>query len=185
MPENIEKKLKDFEAEGVKRIKLALTDIDGVLRGKYISFDKFRSVVQATGGFCDCVLGWDVNDQLYDNTTFTGWHTAYPDALCRLDLSTERRLPDEGNIPFYLAEFDGGDGEGEITSAVGTIPTAGADASRAMSKQKARGIAHRSWKSFMRLLTIPNATIAWSFSATTVSGGYARTRGHGKSRSVG
>ncbi len=112
MPENIEKKLKDFEAEGVKRIKLALTDIDGILRGKYISFDKFRSVVQATGGFCDCVLGWDVNDKLYDNTTFTGWHTAYPDAHYRLDLSTERRLPDEGGIPFYLAEFDGGDGEG-------------------------------------------------------------------------
>lgn len=112
MPENIEQKLKDLEAEGVKRIKLALTDIDGVLRGKYISFDKFRSVVRATGAFCDCVLGWDINDQLYDNTTFTGWHTAFPDAPFKLDLSTERRLPDEGGIPFYLGEFITADGKG-------------------------------------------------------------------------
>jgi glutamine synthetase len=111
MPENIDQKLKDFEAEGVKRIKLAITDIDGVLRGKYISFDKFRSFVPSTSGFCDCVLGWDINDQLYDNTTFTGWHTAFPDAPYRLDLSTERRLPDENGIPFYLGEFVAPDGE--------------------------------------------------------------------------
>jgi glutamine synthetase len=111
MSKTIEQKLKDFEAEGVKRVKLALTDIDGVLRGKYISFDKFRSVVQTTGDFCDCMLGWDVNDQLYDNTTFTGWHTAFPDASYRLDLSTERRLGDEGGIPFYLGEFIGNGGD--------------------------------------------------------------------------
>jgi glutamine synthetase len=30
------------------------------------------------------VLGWDSNDQLYDNVKFTGWHTAYPDAMVRL-----------------------------------------------------------------------------------------------------
>lgn len=105
MTENIDQKLKDFEAEGVKRIKLAVTDIDGVLRGKYISFDKFRSIVKATGCFCDCIFGWDLNDELYDNATFTGWHTAFPDAPFRLDLSTERRLADEGGIPFYLGEF--------------------------------------------------------------------------------
>lgn len=107
MSENIEQKLKDFEAQGIKSVKLALTDIDGVLRGKYISFDKFCSVVRSTSGFCDCVMGWDINDQLYDNTTFTGWHTAFPDALFRLDLSTERRLPYENGIPFYLGEFIG------------------------------------------------------------------------------
>jgi glutamine synthetase len=111
MSENIEQKLKDLESEGVKRIKLAITDIDGVLRGKYISLDKFRSIVPTTGGFCDCVLGWDINDQLYDNTTFTGWHTAFPDAPFRLDLSTERRLPDEDGVPFYLGEFVATDGE--------------------------------------------------------------------------
>ena len=50
-------------------------------------------------------MGWDVDDQLYDNTSFTGWHTAFPDALYRLDLASERRLADENNIPYYIGEF--------------------------------------------------------------------------------
>ena len=83
-----------YQTEGIKRIKFAVCDIDGVLRGKYISLEKFISIAAGTSGFCDCVLGWDVADQLYDNATFTGWHTAYPDALVRLDLTTERRLKD-------------------------------------------------------------------------------------------
>jgi len=105
MPHMIEQKLKDLEAEGVDKIKIALTDIDGVLRGKYISLKKFKSVVKSTGGFCDCVLGWDCEDQLYDNATYTGWHTAFPDALFKIDLSTERRLPEEADVPFFLGEF--------------------------------------------------------------------------------
>jgi glutamine synthetase len=93
------------------RIKLGVTDIDGVLRGKYISNEKFESIRETGSGFCDCVLGWDMNDQLYDNATFTGWHTAFPDALYRLDLTTERSLSDEGDISFYLGDFMGDDGE--------------------------------------------------------------------------
>ena len=98
----------DIEAlkkRGVKRVKLAFTDIDGVHRGKYLSLDKFESVAKSGGGFCDCVLGWDVNDQLYDNANFTGWHTAFPDALYKIDFSTERLLPDENDTPFYLVNF--------------------------------------------------------------------------------
>lgn len=33
MPSNVEQKLKDLEAQGVSHVKIALTDIDGVLRG--------------------------------------------------------------------------------------------------------------------------------------------------------
>ncbi len=105
MPHMIEQKLKELEAEGVKQVKIALTDIDGVLRGKYLSLRKFKSLVKATGGFCDCVLGWDCEDKLYDNASFTGWHTAFPDALFQIDLSTERRIPGEENVPFYIGEF--------------------------------------------------------------------------------
>jgi glutamine synthetase len=97
--------IQQYQAEGVRRVKLAVCDIDGVLRGKYISMDKFSAITEGTGSFCDCVLGWDVNDELYDNATFTGWHTAFPDALFRLDLATERRLLDENNIPLFLGEF--------------------------------------------------------------------------------
>lgn len=98
-------KIRSWTEAGITRVKLGLSDIDGVLRGKYLSLEKFASVAASTGSFCDCVLGWDMNDQLYDNVKFTGWHTAFPDALFKIDLATERRLPDEGNIPFFLGEF--------------------------------------------------------------------------------
>ncbi|MBV1877826.1 MAG: glutamine synthetase [Pseudomonadales bacterium] len=94
-----------YRNEGVRRIKLGLTDIDGVLRGKYISLDKFESIANGKSSFCDCILGWDVNDQLYDNAAFTGWHTGFPDVLYRLDLTTERRLLDESNMPFFIGNF--------------------------------------------------------------------------------
>lgn len=100
----IKQKIKSLQAQGIKRVKFAICDIDGVLRGKYISLDKFASLMQDTGGFCDCVFGWDVCDNLYDNTDFTGWHTAYPDAHYQIDLTSERMLADE-NVPFFLADF--------------------------------------------------------------------------------
>jgi glutamine synthetase len=104
-------RLAQYEKEGIDRAKFAITDIDGVLRGKYLTMEKFASALKSGTAFCDCTFGWDVNDQLYDNTTFTGWHTGYPDALVRLDLSTERRLADECNIPFFLGELVPGEGE--------------------------------------------------------------------------
>ena len=64
----------------IKTIKIAVNDIDGILRGKYISRDKFFSALDGSLSFCDVVLGWDSDDKLYENSAFTGWHTAYPDA---------------------------------------------------------------------------------------------------------
>src|SRR5947207_1579846 len=92
---------------GLQHVKLGVFDLDGVLRGKYVSREKFFSALDTGFGFCDVVLGWDSNDQLYDNVTFTGWHTAYPDAQCRIVPSTCRALPLEGNTLFFLAEFVG------------------------------------------------------------------------------
>ena len=47
----IEQKIKTLEAEGVNQVKIALTDIDGVLRGKYLALKKFKSIAKTTGGF--------------------------------------------------------------------------------------------------------------------------------------
>ena len=99
-----------YRKENMPRVKLAFADIDGIHRGKYISLDKFASSTIGTIGFCDCVLGWDADDQLYDNATFTGWHTAFPDAQCRLDLATERRIPDEDGCPLFILEMVGAGG---------------------------------------------------------------------------
>ena len=58
------------------------------------------------GGFCDCVFGWDVDDQLYDEGDYTGWHTGFPDAAYRLVVDSERWLTDEG-CPYFVGEFVG------------------------------------------------------------------------------
>ena len=97
-------------ASPAARVKVAVTDIDGVLRGKYIHKEKFLSAVDAGFGFCNVVFGWDMGDQCYDNATWTGWHTGFPDALAKIDLDTYRRVPWDDNVPFFLADFvDGKD----------------------------------------------------------------------------
>src|SRR3981081_1505807 len=85
------------EERGLQHVKVGVFDNDGILRGKYIDRHKFFSALDQGMGFCDVVLGWDSNDQQYDNITFTGWHTAFPDAPVRLLPETCRALPFEGN----------------------------------------------------------------------------------------
>jgi glutamine synthetase len=87
------------------KVKVAVSDIDGILRGKYIHRDKFFSAVEGGFGFCDVVFGWDSQDQCYDNTKLTGWHHGFPDALARIDLSTYRNVPWDNNVPFFLGNF--------------------------------------------------------------------------------
>jgi glutamine synthetase len=87
--------------------KIAVTDLDGVLRGKYIAKDKLVSAFKSGFGFCDVILGWDSNDQLYNNSNHTGWHTGFPDALVQPIPETCRTIPWENEILFFLAEFSG------------------------------------------------------------------------------
>jgi glutamine synthetase len=87
------------------RVKVAVSDIDGILRGKYIHKEKFDSAVDGGFGFCDVVFGWDMHDACYDNTTLTGWHKGFPDAMVRLDLATHRNVPWDDNVDFFLGEF--------------------------------------------------------------------------------
>ena len=93
------------EQRGLDHVKVGVFDLDGILRGKYMSREKFLSALEGGFGFCDVVLGWDSRDQLYDNVTITGWHTGYPDAPVRLLPATCRELPwGEGTL-FFLGEF--------------------------------------------------------------------------------
>ena len=94
-------------ARGIEHVKIGVFDTDGILRGKYLSCDKFLSALDKNLGFCDVILGWDSNDQLYDNTKFTGWHTAYPDATVRVLPGTRRDIPFEPKTTLFLGEFAG------------------------------------------------------------------------------
>ncbi|WP_028025400.1 glutamine synthetase family protein [Enterovibrio calviensis] len=95
------------EERKLTHVKVGLFDNDGVMRGKYMSKDKFFSSLDGGFAFCDVVLGWDVKDQLYDNVKFTGWHTGYPDAPARILPETCRDVLDEDGMVMFIAEFAG------------------------------------------------------------------------------
>jgi glutamine synthetase len=101
-------------ASGTAKVKVACSDIDGVLRGKLLHVDKFLGAAQSGAdggfGFCDVVFGWDSSDSCYDNTQVTGWQHGFPDALARLDLDTARHVPWDDGVPFFLGEFVNPDG---------------------------------------------------------------------------
>ncbi|MCB2099645.1 MAG: glutamine synthetase [Rhodobacterales bacterium] len=98
---------KIIDDRGLTHVKVGAYDMDGILRGKYMSRDKFLSALEKGFGFCDVVLGWDSADQLYDNVTYTGWHTGYPDAPVRILPESCREIPWEDNMLFFQGEFAG------------------------------------------------------------------------------
>ena len=90
--------LEAFREKGIKKVKVGGFDIDGLLRGKYMSVEKFEGAMKSGFGFCDVVFGWDIQDALYDNAKVTGWESGYPDTLAHVDLSTFRILPNEPDL---------------------------------------------------------------------------------------
>ena len=82
--------LEEIRKSGVGKVKVACSDIDGILRGKYLHKDKFFGAAESGFGFCDVVFGWDSSDNCYDNTKITGWQLGFPDVTARLDLDTHR-----------------------------------------------------------------------------------------------
>jgi len=94
------------EERGLDHVKVGVFDTDGILRGKYMSKDKFFSALDKGFGMCDVVMGWDSHDELYDNVKITGWHTGYPDAMARILPETCRDIPWENGMVLFIAEFD-------------------------------------------------------------------------------
>jgi glutamine synthetase len=99
-----------------QKVKFAVVDIDGVLRGKVIHKQKFLEAADKSIGFCNVVFGWDVNDACYDNSNYTGWHSGYPDMQVCIDLSTYRTIPWENDQPFFLAQLASGGQVAEVCS---------------------------------------------------------------------
>ncbi|HVJ88234.1 MAG TPA: glutamine synthetase family protein [Labilithrix sp.] len=101
-----------FAERNIKKVKVGGFDVDGVLRGKYVSLDKFWSIAEPGFGFCDVIFGWDIADVLYDNAKVTGWHSGYPDAHAVIDLDTFRVIPAEPDTAAFLVDFVEKDGAG-------------------------------------------------------------------------
>ena len=70
----VEDAIRLVEASKLTHIKVGLSDVDGILRGKYLRKDKFVCALRSGFAFCSVVLGWDADDQMYDNASYTGWH---------------------------------------------------------------------------------------------------------------
>ncbi|KAG1739399.1 glutamine synthetase guanido kinase [Suillus paluster] len=81
--------------------------VDGVLRGKFMSKDKFLGAVTSEGfGFCSVIFGWDMHDTVYPRElAISNRQNGYRDMVASIDLSTYRRIPWENNVPFFLVSF--------------------------------------------------------------------------------
>ncbi|KAI0797596.1 hypothetical protein C8Q75DRAFT_9550 [Abortiporus biennis] len=103
------KTLADLEKllENTLKVKVAGIDVDGVLRGKFMSKEKFLSAVSGGGfGFCSVIFGWDLHDTVYSRELLiSNKANGYRDILAEIDLSTFRRIPWENDVPFFLVSF--------------------------------------------------------------------------------
>lgn len=104
---SIEDAKKIVEERGLKYVKVAVFDNDGVMVGKYISKDKFFAALDGNYAMCSMVLGSDTSDNLYDNVTYTGWHKGYPDSDLRIIPESCRSIPMEGDMLLFNSEFVG------------------------------------------------------------------------------
>ena len=93
---------------GAGKVKVAVADVDGILRGKYVHVDKFASALDGGIGFS--VFGTDLADRPYDEGYASGRRLGFPDATVQLDLSTYRRVPWDADVPFFLGNFVRADG---------------------------------------------------------------------------
>jgi len=85
-------------------VKLAVSDLDGILRGKYVAKEKFLSSAKGNVGVCSVIFGWDSSDLCYEKDSVTGWEAGYPDFPAKIDLKSYRNIPWEGNVPFFLMD---------------------------------------------------------------------------------
>ncbi|KAJ9102316.1 hypothetical protein QFC20_005009 [Naganishia adeliensis] len=88
------------------KVKVAGIDVDGVLRGKFMSKAKFLSAAKSEFGFCSVIFGWDIHDKTYfKELTISNAANGFRDISAEIDLATYRRLPWENNVPLFLVSF--------------------------------------------------------------------------------
>lgn len=94
-----------FDLQRQTHVKIAITNLSGILCSKYLSKHKFLAALEKGFGFCDVIIGSDIDDQLIDDLTQTGWQTGYPDGLVTIDKDSGRRMPFEQDTYLFLSEY--------------------------------------------------------------------------------
>ncbi|ORY32896.1 hypothetical protein BCR39DRAFT_464260 [Naematelia encephala] len=88
------------------KVKVAGVDVDGVLRGKVMSKEKFLGAIKYGFGFSSALFGWDMHDINYTRELLIANEAnGFRDLTAIIDLSTYRRLSWEENVPFFLIRF--------------------------------------------------------------------------------
>ena len=105
-PTSQDRVIKILQQSDHNKVRVAVSDIDGVMRGKLMHKDKLIHALESGFGFCNVVFGWYMGDKAYDNVEVSGWHTGYPDQNAYIDHTTFRLIPWEDDLPFILADFN-------------------------------------------------------------------------------
>lgn len=99
------------------KVKVAGVDIDGMLRGKLMSKNKFLSIAKDGFGFCSVIFGWDMHDQTYfKELKVSNAENGYRDIIAVPDLGSFRRIPWEDDVPFFLVSFMDPDTGGPLSA---------------------------------------------------------------------
>ncbi|KAI9493484.1 hypothetical protein BDB00DRAFT_883128 [Zychaea mexicana] len=100
-PDNVHEVLKDDVT-----VKVAIVDIDGILRGKLMHKEKFLGAVNSGYGFTAGLFGIDMQDSYYTvPVEFSGKDYPFFDLIAKVDLSSYRRIPWEEDTPFFFAQL--------------------------------------------------------------------------------
>ncbi|HEX9398808.1 MAG TPA: glutamine synthetase family protein [Anaeromyxobacter sp.] len=170
-----------LDEKRVAKAKIGAFDVDGVWRGKYVSLEKLLSAAKGGLGFCDVVFGWDLADELYDNAQVTGWHTGYPDAHARVDVSTARVIPWEPDTAAFILDFVNPDGTpfepsprqllqriGRKARALGFLPRVGSEYEYFIFKETPQSLRE---KGFHGLATLSPGMFGYSWLRSSANAG--------------
>ena len=69
---------------GIKTVQIGFTDMQGVLRGKFIPAKYFLETMEKGFSFCVVALGWDVQCQIVDGIEFASWKNGFPDMVANV-----------------------------------------------------------------------------------------------------
>jgi len=97
------------EERDAKNVTIAMTDTNGLLRGKYISRDKLFSVLEGGWGMPPVILALDFDDVIMEAPVIADGSDGYADAFARALPETCREIPWESpqrNL-LVLAEYTG------------------------------------------------------------------------------
>ncbi len=90
----------------VKKIKIAYTDINGILRGQYISINYFFSVIKNGLTISDNIFNLDYKNKIYESQRNLKFKKYLKNENVIIDLSSSRMLPLEKDTMLFLCDFE-------------------------------------------------------------------------------